>query len=403
MTRVAVLGAGPVGLEAALWGARLGFDVTVIEQGDVGDNVLAWGHVRMFSPWRMNVSPIGLEALGHPALPWDALPTGREYAERYLLPLGRSLRGRIHAGERVVAMSRAGTLKGDLVGDPERGRRPFRILTEDRAGRERVREADIVLDCTGTYRVHRQLGDGGIPAPGERGAARRISYEVDDILGHHRARYARRRILLVGDGHSAGTSAVALAALAEQAAGTDVLWIARRPAPPLAEIPDDPLPERARLCRAANALAQGGHPAFRFVGGAHVEAMRLRGDGLHVRLRVGEEPREVVVDRILANVGYRPDTRIYRELQIHECYASEGPMKLAAALLGEASADCLTQRSRGPEALRNPEPGFLILGAKSYGRNPSFLVRVGFAQVREAYALLTGRDVDQIAEAAHVG
>ncbi len=42
-------------------------------------------------------------------------------------------------------------------------------------------------------------------------------------------------------------------------------------------------------------------------------------------------------DRIIANVGYGPNNFIYRQLQIHECYASRAPMKLAAALL--ASSD----------------------------------------------------------------
>ena len=44
-------------------------------------------------------------------------------------------------------------------------------------------------------------------------------------------------------------------------------------------------------------------------------------------------------------------------------------MKLAAALLGARGGDCLAQTSHGAETLANPEPGFFILGAKSYGRN----------------------------------
>jgi thioredoxin reductase len=391
MKTIAVLGAGPVGLEAAHLARRLGFETYLLERGDVADNVLAWGHVHMFSPWRMNVSELGIELLGGADLPWDECPTGREYAERYLLPLARlpALRGRVHAGERVVAVSRAGTLKGDLIGGP-RHERPFRILTEDRAGRERTRAADVVLDCTGVYRVHNWLGDGGIPAPGERGAAARISYELDDVLGVDRERYQGKRTLLVGDGLSAAQSAVALADLSERAPGTRVVWAARRPAPPIPVVPDDPLPERARLARSANDIAAGSSPAIRFMGGAVVDALDRGSAGLRVRLRAGEEHREESVDRILANVGYGPDNSLYRELQVHECYASRGPMKLAAALLADGSADCLAQKSHGPDALCNPEPGFFILGMKSYGRNSAFLVRQGFAQVREVFSLLQG-------------
>jgi hypothetical protein len=395
--RIAILGAGPIGLEAALWGLRLGFDPFLLEQGDVADNVLAWGHVRMFSPWRLNVSALGLRTLGNPALPWDECPTGREWAERYLLPLARTLRGRVRPGERVLGISRAGTLKGDLIGDPARGTRPFRILATDRAGREWACEADAVFDCTGTYRVHNWLGDGGIPAPGERAASRLISYDLDDVLGHERPRYRGKRVLLVGAGYSAATSAVALARLAAEVPGTEVLWVARRGAPPIEEISDDPLPERAHLAREANAIAAGASPHVTFVGGAFVDAIDVIGPELRVHLRLSDRRREERVERILANVGYGPDNSLYRELQVHECYATRGPMKLAAALLGESSADCLAQTSKGPDVLKNPEPGFFILGMKSYGRNSTFLARIGYAQVREAYACLTGRAVEEIA------
>ena len=97
------------------------------------------------------------------------------------------------------------------------------------------------------------------------------------------------------------------------------------------------------------------------------------------------------VDRVLALVGYSPDNSIYRELQVHECYASLGPMKLATTLLGQGSADCLAQTSGGAEALRNPEPNFYLLGAKSYGRNSQFLIRLGLQQVREVLTLIGSR------------
>ena len=57
-------------------------------------------------------------------------------------------------------------------------------------------------------------------------------------------------------------------------------------------------------------------------------------------------------------------------------------MKLAATLLAAAggSGDCLKQAAPGAATLRNPEPRFYILGMKSYGRNSSFLMRVGYEQ-----------------------
>lgn len=64
-------------------------------------------------------------------------------------------------------------------------------------------------------------------------------------------------------------------------------------------------------------------------------------------------------------------------------------MNLSAALLGSAGGDCLTQPSAGIEALRNPEPHFFILGAKSHGRLNTFLLRTGYQQIDQfaaAYA-----------------
>ena len=65
--------------------------------------------------------------------------------------------------------------------------------------------------------------------------------------------------------------------------------------------------------------------------------------------RCGTEAERVVervlVDRVLAHVGYRPDTALTAELQVHYCYATDGPMKLAAALMaaGGGGGDCLAQ------------------------------------------------------------
>jgi hypothetical protein len=66
-------------------------------------------------------------------------------------------------------------------------------------------------------------------------------------------------------------------------------------------------------------------------------------------------------------------------------------MKLAASLLASGSdADCLTQTGQGIETLINPEPDFFILGSKSYGRNSSFLMRLGWQQVDEVFEWITG-------------
>ncbi len=67
-------------------------------------------------------------------------------------------------------------------------------------------------------------------------------------------------------------------------------------------------------------------------------------------------------------------------------------MKLAAALLSSDTTDCLDQESAGPQTLLNPEPGFFILGSKSYGRNSSFLLTTGLEQIRDVFTIIAERE-----------
>src|SRR5262245_4021799 len=146
--RLAILGAGPVGLEAALYAARLNLPFRVFERGKVGDNLRRWGHVKLFTPFGMNATPLGRAALGErlPAADADLL-TGREHLAAYLEPLAKSaaLAGHIETDTTVVAIGRKGYLKGENPGDPRRAQQPFRLLLRDVKGQERAEEADVVL------------------------------------------------------------------------------------------------------------------------------------------------------------------------------------------------------------------------------------------------------------------
>jgi hypothetical protein len=138
--------------------------------------------------------------------------------------------------------------------------------------------------------------------------------------------------------------------------------------------------------------------------GATVESYETWDGALRVVLAwPSRELVELEVDHVLALVGYRPDLTLTRELQVHHCYASEGPMALASAVLAatvaspDAAADCLKQAAPGAETLRTPEPGFFVLGAKSYGRNSQFLLTLGHRQIDDVLSLL---EADRAAGAA---
>jgi hypothetical protein len=388
MTRIAILGAGPIGLEAALAAADRGDDFTVFEAAPtVGGHVRRWGHVRTFTPWEMNVSPRMRAAL--PLAPdGSTLPTGTQLADELLEPIAAlpALRDRIRLDTRVLAVGREGLLKHEAIGDPRRAAAPLRLLVAGPDGMEELVHADVVIDATGTYGTPNRLGDGGIDAVNERAFEDRIE-RVLPRLDARPEHWAGRTILLTGAGHSAQTAARQLAAFARDAPGTRIVWAVRNPTPDWGAVAGDPLPERASLSACAAGLAAGDSDAVTLHAGCVTEALHAKGDQIVVTLRNGG-PATVDVDRILALNGGVGDHALYRQLQVHECYATSGPMKLAAALLSSAGGDCLTVAAHGADTLRTPEPGFFILGAKSYGRNSQFLLRIGWRQVDDVFGAL---------------
>jgi len=391
--RIAILGAGPTGLEAALAAAENGFPFTVYEASlGAAGNVRAWGHVRLFTPWEMNVSPRmlrHLEAAGRVVPAGSDCPTGGQLAEHLLEPLAGlpEIAPNLRFGTRVLSVGREGLLKHEEIATAERGRRPFRLLLADDFGREWTETADVVIDATGTWGNPNTLGDAGIQAPGERALAGEIRRDIPDFAGEA-ASWAGKRVLLAGAGHSAQTAARDLARLAQEAPGTEVIWLLRNPEPSWGSQPGDPLAARAELAAEAAALAAGSSPAVKARRGAVVEEIAKPNGSFEVVLRNGGGNERVAVDRVISLTGSVGDHGLYRQLQVHECYATCGPINLSAAILGAGSADCLAQTTHGAETLKNPEPNFFILGAKSYGRNNTFLMRIGWEQVGEVFGLL---------------
>lgn len=390
--RVVIIGAGPIGLEAAIRLSASGFETVVHERDTVAANVKRWGHVELFSPFVMNSSRAGREAVGADRPDDEALLSGEAFATRYLQPLARSVARQavIHEHSAVVSISREATWKHHLVGRRSEVSDRFLLLIEG-AGGESVERADVVLDCSGTWGTHNPIGAGGICCPGERRVMEVGDYEIPETGGDGAERFAGRHTLVVGSGHSAATAVVALAGLAESAA-TRVSWITRgQRAIPLEVAAEDPLPVRAALVTAANRLATDDDSVVEWLPGALVLGIDGGPGQLSVAVDDPRRGREVIAaDVVLGLTGCRPDRSLYGELQVHECFATGGPMRLAAELLGETSEDCLKQSVAEIETLQSPEPNFFILGSKSYGRDSRFLIQVGLEQVELVAEHLVG-------------
>jgi Pyridine nucleotide-disulphide oxidoreductase len=386
---IAIIGAGPIGLAAAAHLLRRGETPLIFEAGpSVGAAVLQWGHVRLFSPWRELLDREAtalLAADGWIAPDPEAYPTGRELVERYLVPLANAprIQPHLHLQTRVVAVSRQGV---DKMKTPGREEAPFVLRLEMAGGEEQDVLARAVIDASGTYQTPNPLGASGIPALGEQALRAYIYYGIPDILGTQRERYAGRRVLVVGSGHSAFNALLELVELAWEYPATRPLWAIRRS--DLSRLfgggERDALPARGALGQRMQALVERGQ--VRLVTGVRISALSQTHEEIVI---AGEEERLGPVDEIIATTGFRPDLSPLRELRLELDASLESPVRLAP-LIDPNVHSCGTVPPHGVEELTHPEANFYIVGMKSYGRAPTFLTLTGYEQVRSIVAALTG-------------
>ena len=382
---VIVIGAGPVGLAAAAHLIQRNLKPLVFEAGsEIADNVRSWQHVRMFSSWSYNVDAAArrlLEAQGWQAPDNDKLPTGRELLEQYLEPLAATpeIAEALHLGTRVVAVGRRGLDKVKTAG---RADVPFRVVVRGPAGTRRV-DARAVIDATGTWATPNPAGAGGVPADGE--PHERMVYGIPDILDRDRERYADRRVLVVGSGHSAFNALLDLVAIKKSAPDTQIHWALRRdPATTYGGGSNDALPARGSLGRRLRRAVEKG--IIEVSAPFEVEAVQTVDDGVLVR---GVAGATITVDEIITATGSRPDLSFLREVRLDLDPALESTRALAP-LIDPNVHSCGTVRPHGERELRQPEENFYIVGMKSYGRAPTFLLATGYEQVRSVVAALAG-------------
>lgn len=388
---VAVIGAGPVGLSAAARLARRGEPAIVLEAGSApGASIREWGHVRLFSPWDECLDPVAkamLEEGGWTAPPPDRLPTGDELVSAYLEPLAElpALHGDVRYGHRVTAVTRVD--RDRLGGRSDRSEAPFLLRIESGGIRDELR-ARAVIDASGTWRQPRPLGAHGLPALGEEEASRHVRYGPPDLLGGDRDRYAGRSTAVVGGGHSAAHVLLDLVELREEAPATEPVWVLRGGRPDSIFGPgsgeDDELAARAALERRLRETVEAG--AVRVITGFGTRAVRDLGEGAAL---VDGSGRTLEADRIVAVTGFEPDLEMLDELRL-DLDPRTGAPRALGPLIDPDVHTCGSVPPHGEDELRHPEPGLYVVGMKSYGRAPTFLLPTGYGQVRSVVAKLTG-------------
>ncbi|MFG2247939.1 FAD-dependent oxidoreductase [Spirillospora sp. NPDC048823] len=394
---VVVIGAGPVGLAAAAHLAERDQDFLVLEAGaEAGAAISEWGHVRLFSPWRYDTDAAArrlLEPAGWRLPDAEVLPTGAELVRDYLAPLAKvpALAGRIRTGTRVVAVARQGVDVTRTVGREER---PLLVRAVGPDGAVQDVTARAVIDTSGTWGRGNPLGHSGLPAPGEQEAAPYLTGPLPDVLNRDRDRFAGRHTLVVGMGHSAANTLLALAELARTEPGTRITWAVRgASAARLYGGGDaDGLPARGALgTRLKQAVDDGeidlvrGFTITGFTapeGGPAAGPVQVTGD-------TPDGARTLPADNVVAATGFRPDLDMLREVRVDLDPATEAPARLAP-MIDPNFHSCGTVPPHGERDLTHTETGFYLAGMKSYGRAPTFLMATGYEQVRSIAAALAG-------------
>ncbi len=380
--KLAILGAGPIGLEAALYARFLGYDVIILEQGRVCEHVQKWGHAQLLAPFADHCSPLGLAALEaqdehyQPPQP-TAVLTGRQWVEQYLQPLADTdlLSEHIFTETRVLGVGKEQVCKTDLERDlpegDERGDWAFRLLVRDAAGVERIEMVDAVLDCTGVHSQPNFAGHGGLRAIGEASMGKQIVYHLPDILEVDRALFEDQHTLLVGDSLAAARGAILLDELQQQSPATRFTWITAHETEPVngpIRIAKEASRQTVQLATDANRLARETQV---WKWGVQLEQIRLAESKFQVTLS-GQLTGEHTFDRILALVGYRGDASLFSELQI--------------------AVDPVTGGSVAKD-IGCGEANYYILGCKSAGRNAElFTFRDGLHQIRAVFAVIGDRE-----------
>lgn len=385
---VAIIGAGPVGLAAAAQLASRKMRFVVLEQGSrVGEAMRRWSHVRMFSPWRYNVDRAAaklLEETGWKTPDPESLPLGGDIVDAYLVPLAghRAIAPHLRLGAAVESVGRQDL---DKVVTGDRDRRPFELRLSDGS----ILLSRAVIDASGTWFSPNPAGSGGRRAIGERENESRIAYGIPDVLGEDRARYAGRKVLVVGGGHSAFNAILDLLRLADEAPDTRVTWALRRDT--LEGIEGggeaDALPARGALGLAiAEAIAAG---KIDVIAPFRIRAIRAAGSSLRIEGQRRGDETAVEADEIIVAAGFRPNLEMLREIRLELDPWLESARALGP-LIDPNLHSCGTVRPHGARELAHPEKGFYIAGMKSYGRAPTFLMATGYEQVRSIVAALAG-------------
>lgn len=379
-----VIGAGPVGLAAASHLHENNQRFIIIEKGEQpGDNVLSWGHVQLFSPWKYNINQAAKRLLKQTE--WvepegDKLPTGKELVDEYLEPLAnlRPIKENSLYGAEVIAITKKNM---DKMKSQSREETPF-VLYIKVNGKVETITAKSVIDTSGTWSNPNSPYADGL----WRTDKTRIHTHIPEI-NQKVETFKNKHVAIIGSGHSAQNTLIDLSKLKEEFPETRITWILRKKHVQEAFGGEerDELAARGQLGSKAHQLVNNG--MVNVYTNYFVEDIEEIDGTFIITSSDGTKIDEV--DEIIANTGSRPDFSFLSEIRLDIDPVVESTRALAP-LIDPNLHSCGTVRPHGEKELRQPEPGFYIAGVKSYGRAPTFLMATGYEQVRSIVSYLSG-------------
>lgn len=259
---VAIIGAGPIGIELAVALKRAGISYVQFEAGQVGNTMMWWAPQTRFFSSNERISIAGV--------PLMTSDQGKATREEYLAYL-----------RTVVTQFDLNIRTYEPVKEVERSADGFVIATEPRTGRVKTKVKKIVLVTGGTDRP------------------RRLEISGEDLphvsaYFHDPHAYFRKRLLIIG-----GRNSAVEAALRCHHAGAEVALSYRRNELPSKSIKYWLLPEM-------NGLIHAGRIA------AHFDTVPVRITPAAVTLKRGDETFDVPADFVLKLIGYEQDNALLK-------------------------------------------------------------------------------------------
>lgn len=391
---VAVIGGGPVGVEAALYARFLGYFVILFDARRVGSRLVRWGELPMKIPFGEATSTLGLAALEAQGVTQDlpdanAIVTYREYIEKYVTPIAKSdlLEECIHINSPAISVSRAHYQKFQPASIEDRSEDEFRLLLNGKVRGEFTQLADIVLDCSGAGRIPAGIGPGGGMAIGQAALSEHFEVGPRDLSDKDHDRFVGKHTVLFGSGPVACRNAAQFTALARDNPSTKLTWV----------IPKDVM-HQEWLAETAKVSSDLAIESSRILSGdcdgaVHIDAWgaesiaRDNSGKWHIKLLVTEEDTADLEADVILVTELHDSWRFADGLGISLCphrrLTTSGAQWLASQTTDELA---ITQ-----ESFITSEPHYYVLGRKSVGGDSRFSLAHARQQIQQVFGLIGGR------------